>query len=356
MAKSRCAYIMSVFCMAGMLYAGNASFSLQGLQDHKKYGPYEFVDGGTVKVPSGDFRLKLGDGGGFILHPVGGSEKYGVYELVDGRIIDVGGTLYVETDIIKPAVSEAVPVQDSSFLDDSSFGVNFDLISNTKYDWTINDIASGSAEMRRTSAGCVFSKGYVNARLGLVLASEWDESVDGDGAFDNATLKSGSGWYAGAGIKVPFFQEGGWRGEAFGDFSYRSEELALKYGAWQSETTVSTSVTNGITNTTGTVNYTYKEFDEDATLTETLVTLGAVLNYESRGWFGYGGIKVLAWSDSSLDATVVNGPSRYELEFERSDPVMVYGGGGFVLKGVKCYLEIEGGGENAVRIGLLKDM
>jgi len=35
---------------------------------------------------------------------------------------------------------------------------------------------------------------------------------------------------------------------------------------------------------------------------------------------------------------------------------MAYGGIGFVIKGGKCYLEAQGGGENSLRIGLLKEL
>jgi len=35
---------------------------------------------------------------------------------------------------------------------------------------------------------------------------------------------------------------------------------------------------------------------------------------------------------------------------------MAYGGGGVNVGGIKCYLELEGGGETAVRIGLLKEL
>jgi hypothetical protein len=134
------------------------------------------------------------------------------------------------------------------------------------------------------------------------------------------------------------------------------EDLSLEYGAWEVSSVVNTAVTNGATNVTTTTNYDYKNYDEDATLTETIVALGASLSYNAPVWFMYAGLKALPWSDSSLDATIVNGSSKFDITFERNDPVMAYGGGGFIIKGVKFYLEVEGGGVTAARLGLLKEL
>jgi hypothetical protein len=51
-----------------------------------------------------------------------------------------------------------------------------------------------------------------------------------------------------------------------------------------------------------------------------------------------------------------NEDNSFDVTFDRSDPIMVYGGGGFFVKGVKCYLEVEGGGVTAVRLGLSKSL
>jgi hypothetical protein len=233
-----------------------------------------------------------------------------------------------------------------------------DLINNVKYDWKVNGLQGGSSEdMKRNSLSVMYRKSVVVVNCGMILSSEWDGDIAGSGLdFENAQLKEGSGWFAGIGLRIPVFREGGWRGDLFGDVSYSSEKLSLTYGGWDSETVVNSTVTNGTTNVTTTTNYDYRNFDKDATLTETLVTLGAELEYQSRVWFMYGGVKILPWSDTSLDATIINGDSRYEIEFERSDPVMAYGGGGFIVKGIKCYLEVEGGGVSAVRLGIRKEI
>jgi hypothetical protein len=180
--------------------------------------------------------------------------------------------------------------------------------------------------------------------------------VGGDGKnFEDATLEDGTGWFGALGVDVPVFKEGRWEGRLFGEASYSSEDITLKYGAWEINSVVTTA-TNGATNVTTTTNYDYRNHEEDATLTETVVTLGASLSYTADVWFLYSGIKILPWCDAKLDATIRNEDNSFDVTFDRSDPIMVYGGGGFFVKGVKCYLEVEGGGVTAVRLGLSKSL
>ncbi len=351
-------------CSSMVLWASDGvSFKLEAMDGNGLYGPFVFSVSEKVVVPSGVFVFDDIKDNLFRLVNPDTDKQFGYYELVWGRVIDVGGSLYKIVDVVRPEKKEVVHavetklVAKKSFFDDVSFGGQVDLVNNTKYDWKINNRSGGSADMQRRLATVSFAKGGVNVRGGLILSSEWDETVGGDGvAFENATLKDGSGWFAGLGLTIPVFRDGGWKADVFGDVSYRTEDLSLKYGGWNASAEVTTSVTNGTTNITSRTNYKYINFKEDATLTETLVTIGASLGYESRVWFMYAGVKVLPWNDTSLDATVINGASEYEFSFERSDPVMVYGGGGFFVKGMRCYLEVEGGGVTALRLGLLKEL
>ncbi len=352
-------------------YAANSgpSFKLQAVQSKVMYGPFRFRSGASLKIQTGIFQLQIISGRSFKLVDSGTGDKYGVYEFIPGRMIDIGGVLFAITDIKSEIPdgtrSETAPrravqttTPSKSVFDGMAFGIKADLLNNVKYDWEVNGASGDSEEnMERTSAELTFSKRYINARIGLITSSEWDNTILGDGStFENATLGEGTGWFVGIGLEVPVFQEGRWEGTIFGEASYSSEELSLQYGAWEMDSVVSTTVTNGATNVTTTTNYDYALYDEDASLTEILVTLGAEISYEAPAWFIYSGLELLPWSDTSLDATIISGSSKFDITFERNDPVMVYGGGGFNLGGMKCYLELEGGGETAIRIGLLKEM
>jgi len=363
-----------IFCLTAVFAVGvdaanaGASFKLQAVRSKEVYGPFVFVAGTDLKIESGVFRLNIISGRSFQLIESGTDEKFGVYEFVPGRMIDIGNVLFTIVDIkqSKPVVSGANfvhqgqrgVVQSKSFISGVELGIEVDLLNNVKYDWDINDASGDSEEnMESTSAALTFSKNYINARIGLVTSAEWDNTILGDGStFENVTIEEGTGWFVGIGVKVPVFQDGRWEGSVFGEASYRKEELSLQYGAWEVESVVTSTVTNGATNVTTTTNYDYLNYDEDATLTETIVMLGAEISYEAPAWFIYTGIKVLPWSNTELDATVVSGSTNFDITFERNDPVMAYGGGGFNLGGMKCYLEVEGGGETAVRLGLLKEL
>jgi len=369
-------YMASIlFCVFSMLSCsasaagGGSGFKLRSVQSKELFGPFAFRSGAFLKLESGAFKLNIISGRSFELIDPGSGEKFGVYEFVPGRMIDIGDTLFTITDIKSVKISSNTAsgsgntqlqysAKKKSFFDDTAFGLELDLINNTKYDWKINGAGGDSDEtLERRSASFIFSKDFINARLGLITSSEWDNTIAGDGTnFENATMKKGTGWFAGLGIKVPVFKEGRWEGDIFGEVTYSKEDLSLQYGAWEVDSVVSSTVTNGSTNVTTTTNYDYNNYDEDATLTETLVMLGASISYEAPVWFIYAGLKTLPWNDSSLDAVIVSDNNKFELTFERNDPVMAYGGGGFILKGLKCYVEIEGGGVNAIRLGVLKEL
>jgi hypothetical protein len=348
-------------CLAG----AEPSFNLQALQSGDVYGPFAFKTGTAVKLESGMFALEVIADKSFVLVAEGSGTRYGVYELVPGRMIDVGNQLFTITKIKEPelpgsaSAAGIVPLQvgeKPSLFDDFAFGVQMDLLNHTKYDWDINGANGGDANMERISAELKFRKDFVTARFGLIMSSDWDKTIKGDGTnFEDASLEDGAGWFGALGMEFPIFKEGRWEGKLFGEASYSRESLSLKYGSWQIDSVV-TTVTNGATNVTTTTNYDYRNHDEDATLTETMVMLGASLSYEAPVWFMYAGGKVLPWVDTSLDADIKNGSNTFSLEFDRTDPVMVYGGAGVVVKGVRCYLEVEGGGVTAVRLGLMKEL
>ncbi len=364
-----CLFIAALsFAVGSRAEAGTAttSFRLQAVQSREIYGPFTFKTDSKLKIESGIFRLKIVGEKTFRLGDSDTGKTYGVYELVTGRMIDVGDVLFtiigVET-IASPLVAVArtgtASEASTSFFSGTALGLQLELLDTVKYKWEINGADADSEEkMERTSASLNIRKSYFTAQLGLVTAADWDNTITGDGVtFENATMEEGTGWLVGVGVDVPVFKEGRWNASVFGNASFRQEELSLQYGAWEVQSIVSTTVTNGTSNVvTTTTNLDYVNHDRDATLTETLVTLGATLAYEAPRWFLYTGLKTLPWADTSLDATIVAGDSKYKIEFERKDPVMVYGGIGFTLGGIKCYVEAEGGGETAIRLGLLKEL
>jgi len=357
---------LSVALLAQAATAATTTFYLQGVRSRAKFGPFTFKTGASVKVESGLFKLNLVGDRSFRLISSDTGKTYGVYELVPGRMIDVGDVLFTITNIkTRKSPADGVPVRAlgpaaarPSFLDGMTLGLELELLNTVPYKWEIDGAEGDSEEdMERTSATLLFQKSFLTASLGLVTSAEWDNTIAGDGStFENATVEEGRGWIVGVGVDVPVFGEGRWKGSVFGEASYRQEALSLQYGAWEIESIVSTTVTNGASNVvTTTTNLDYVNHDKDATLTEVLVMVGADIVYQAPHWFIYAGLKALPWADTSLDATIVAGSNKFEIEFERKDPVMGYGGVGFIVAGTKCYVEAEGGGETAVRLGLLKE-
>jgi hypothetical protein len=343
-----------------------ATFQLQAVLSKENYGPFAFKPQHLVKVESGVYRLNVLTGRSFKLNDTDSDKIYGVYELVPGRIIDIGDTLYT-VNTIKATTPQGHASQAASHTKNAApsiwnktaMAIEVELLDSVKYDWEI-DGASGESEEKldRTSASLNFQKNHIYARVGLVTSAHWDNTIAGDGdTFENVTLEEGTGWFVGLGVGIPIFQEGRWSADIFGEAFYRKETLSLQYGAWEVASIVSTTVTNGASNVVmTTTNLDYNNYDEEATLTEMLVVIGATVAYEAPSWFLYAGLKALPWSDTSLDAAIVVSDKKHKIEFERNDPVMAYGGIGFIIATTKCYLEVEGGGETAVRLGLLKEL
>ncbi len=339
--------------------ADPATFQLKAVRSTQTYGPYAFRSGVTLRLESGIFRLDPHpDGRTFRLIDTAAGTVYGQYELVTGRIIDIGDVLFTLINVKGSPSAPPPPPPAPSILDNTTFGVELSLLNHVAYLWEINGLA-GAPERRveRTSAALHARKGLVTLRAGMIPAVEWTHTVEGDGeTFENATLTDGSGWFAAVGIGVPVFTDGRWSATLHGEVFYRRETLALRYGAWEIESITSITDTNdsagGVVSTTTRLRY--NRYDKTAVLAETLVSVDARLSYEAPAWFLYAGLRALPWVDTTLGALVTTDDKRYRISFTRKDPVMGYGGAGFTVQGVKCWLEVEGGGETAVRLGLAK--
>ncbi len=355
--KTRFLPLLITVLLMGLATVGYAqqTFTLRGVRSSQDYGPFAFRHGGLLKLESGVFKLNiLADGRAFTLVDTQTGLAYGVYELVLGRMIDIGEILFTITRVSAPPTpSPTAQATTPSFLDDTEFAIVLTLLHQTAYDWEINGASGGDHAIERGGVALKGRKGIVTLQLGLTADAEWDHTIAGDGdIFENAELTDGTGWFAAVGLRIPVFQEGRWSGIVHGEAVYRREELSLQYGAWE-RTITTTTDTNALTNAViVTENRRYNNHDDNATLTETLVSVGIELAYNAPAWSWYAGLRALPWSDTSLDAVIRSDDKRFEITFERKDPVMAYGGIGVTVMGIRTYLEAEGGGETAIRLGL----
>lgn len=330
------------------------TFSMKGVRSHEEYGPIPFRHGLLIKLESGVFRLNvLADQKAFTLTDTESGLAYGVYELVLGRMIDIGDVLFTITKVTTPTLTPATAVAPSIF-DNTEFAIEISLLNKIAYNWDINNQEGGAEDVKRRNVTLKARKGMFTTQFGLITESEWDNTVAGDNStFIEAEMVNGSGWFAGAGLSIPVFQEGRWSAILEGDAVYRREELSLQYGTWEVESITSTVDTNAITNTVSTTtSLRFNRYDQPATLTETLVSVGARLDYHAPAWFLYAGIKALPWSDTTLDAVITSDERKYKFHFDRKDPVMAFGGVGLDLLGLRSYIEVIGGGETAVNLGI----
>jgi len=344
--------------MIGLATAGHAqqTFTLRGVRSSQDYGPFMFRHGSLLKLESGVFKLNiLAAGRAFTLLDTETGLEYGVYELILGRMIDVGEVLFTITRVTAPAAS-FVTDPAPSLLDNTDFAIELTLLHQTAYDWEINGESGGDHAVERGSVALKVRKGIGTLKLGLTTDAEWDHTIAGDGVnFENADMTDGTGFFTAIGLRIPVFQEGRWSGLIHGEAFYRREELTLQYGAWEIESITTVTDTNALTNAVSEItNLSYNNNDETATLTETLVSVGIELAYTAPSWFFYTGLRALPWSDTTLDAMITSDDQRFEITFERKDPVMAYGGFGLTIKDIRAYLEVEGGGETAVRLGLAR--
>ncbi len=355
--------IIAILMLASVSWMHATTYKLQAVRSKEVYGPFSFKPNTYIKIESGIFQLKIISGRTFKLVASDTNKAYGVYELLPGRIIDVGDVLFTVTDIKTP---KATPVASNrsnttpagSVFSDTTISLEFDLLNTVEYDWSLNGADASNAEkMERNSATLRFKRKLLTGRLGLITAGDWDNTVDGtSNTFQNATLVKGTGWIAGLGIEIPVLTDGRWKASIFGELSYKQEELSLQYSE-SVLTIISSVVTNGTSNiVTTATNREITNHSDDATLTEIAATLGANISYTAPRWFIYGGIKVLPWVDTALDAKGSANSSRFKIEFERQDPVIGYGGIGLNLANTKCYVEMEGGGETAIRLGILMEL
>ncbi|MBT3192740.1 MAG: hypothetical protein HN341_09325 [Verrucomicrobia bacterium] len=344
-----------------------ATYKLQAVQSREIYGPFAYKSDTFIKVESGIFKVNIVSGRTFRLTSTDTGRNYGVYELVPGRIIDIGDRLFAITDIKSPPPPAAEShgqaakqraATSSSVFANGAIALEYELLDIVGYDWKLAGVSGASQrDLERNTISLKFRHNYLTGRLGLVTDSEWDHTLSGNtNTFSNASMSKGTGWVVGLGVEIPVIDEGRWKASVFGEVSYRQEKLSLQYSE-NILSTISTTTTNGTVVSTNTASFQRATaYNVDATLTEMYAALGGSVSYESDRWFFYVGIRALPWIDTDLDATISSTYGRYAIEFERTDPVSGYGGIGFNVAGTKCYVEAEGGGENAIRVGLLREL
>jgi len=339
------------------------AFRLESIRTKTVIGPFRFNTGFLINTGSGKFKLQVLGKRTFRATGLATGRTYGVYELVPGRIIELGDALFTIVDI-KYAGEAAQSATEISAAKSASpgataaiiMGVEMAPFSSTYHDWKIKESESGnSSAIDRKSLALVFRRGNFFCRAGFVMDAEWDETVAGDESkYQNLKIVDGRGWWVSLGGKYPLFREGRWRAEAEGALSYREEEYSLKYGASRlvsvSET-VSTNASSGVT--TNILNtYDYSDYKRNADLTETLLSVGASLTYEMPSCWMFAGLTAIPFSDTDLNGSIEVDGAGYEMEFERTHPVMVHAGAGAGILGFRCHLEGRVGSEMAVRIGV----
>ena len=353
------------------------TFFLEGVRSGKLHGPFTFQTGTAIELENRSFRLDvLTAAGSFILTEQQSGTVFGVYELVPGRIIDAGYQLFTITRVAsKPLPPGQAPVRDRGMLPPPRHydpfhqspyrvGVTMDLINRVAYNWKLDDQDGGSAKyMERRGARLSFSRGIVTLAGGFIATADWQETIqDPDGQFERGTLSNGSGWEVELSLLIPVFTEGRWSASVGGGVTYQRETYDLEYGQWQTiilETTtptngVSNGVTNGVPETPPPVSVDrFVRQKQSATLSETMVNLTARLDYTAPHWFAYAGLHATPWSDTDMQAFIEIDDQRIPLSFDRRDPFSGYAGVGFTYQDVHSYLEMEAGGVNAIRLGMM---
>ena len=358
------------------------SFFLEGVRSGRLYGPFVFQTGTTIQLDTGEFRIDvLSAAGAFILTEQQSGTVFGVYELVPGRMIDAGYQLFTITRVsTQPLASErtARPFHESArhapqdthpspfYNTDYRIGIVFDLINQIAYDWKLDGEDGDSAKyIERRGATLTFSRGIVTLKAGALLDGSWEETIDApDGAFEDGTLTSGTGWKAGLSLLVPVFVDGRWSAAIGGGVTYQRETFDLEFGQWETvlfediATTTTNDVSNGVTNgippeVPPIEGERFVRQSTSATLTETIVNVTARLDYTAPNWFVFAGLSAEPWSDTDLQATIEVDNERIPLSFTRRHPFSGYVGAGFTYQDVHSYLELEAGGVNAIRLGVM---
>ncbi len=360
-------------------------FSLEGVRTGRIHGPFAFTTGSTVRLDTGSFRLDvLSASGTFILTDEERGTVFGVYELVPGRIIDAGYSLFTITrigtarsDIRTPRDERTVPPyrppaavpppvrtagQESPLpVPTYTVGALFDLANRIAYEWTLDGEDGGSARyIERRGAIFFFSKNVLTLQAGLLADGDWNEEVNDPNAsrFQQATLSRGTGWLGAIRLSIPVWQEGRWSARVEGGLEYRRETFSLEYGSWEtilappsSTNEFSNGVTNGVPDAP-TPQRRFVQNDVEATLSETLLELTARIEYRAPSWFWFAGLRSLPWSDTDLQAVIRVEDERFPISFKRRDPVSGFGGIGIRYQDIHGFAELEGGGINALRIGV----
>ncbi len=344
-------------------------FRLESLRTGTTFGPFAFQNGALVRTDTGTFQLQVRQGRTFnLVSTANPAAIFGVYELTLGRMIEVGDGVFTIVGIAETAggaaattrapVPASIPVWKGLF-----FGADVDLFNRTLYDWEIDGIGSGTEEtVDRSALALVFGHRCFGARAGVVTGAEWDHTLAGNEDFADATLGDGRGWFISLATRIPVFEDGAWTAHLTGEVGYRQEDYALDYSAVGISgvtTTFSTNVAEGVTNiqpVSVTTNFQFTTFSRDASLTETSIRVGIDLTYARKDWSVYAGVSVYPFIETDLDAGIRIAGETFDIEFERTHPVVVSGGASVTVLGLKWYLEAGVGSASSLRVGLLKEL
>jgi hypothetical protein len=386
MKKIGCIFILLCLVSASVMAdAGTRvrTFFLESVRSGRVHGPFPFLSATVVHLETGAFRLDvLSATGSFILTEERSGAVFGVYELVPGRMIDAGYQLFTITRLSTttlppgqvPARPTSVPGPNARhsthtissvrpFSHSYQAGIVVDLINQVAYKWELEGEDGTSARfMERRGATLAFTRGVLTLTAGLLGDSAWDESInDPYGRFQETSLSGGTGWSAGMQILVPVFTDNRWSASIGGGIHYQRESYQLEYGTWETvpiqepvfEPEFSSGLTNGVPDEPLLPpEERFVRQTTTATLSETVISLSARLDYVAPTWFMYAGLRALPWTDTDLQANIEIDDLRIPLTFERKDLLSGFAGAGFTYQDLHCFGEFEAGGVNAVRLGV----
>ena len=360
------------------------TFFLEGVRSGRLHGPFTFQTGTSIQLETGTFRLDvLSAAGSFILTEQRSGAVFGVYELVPGRIIDAGYQLFTITRIaaqpLPPGQAPMHPPATPGLHAGTSHtppvvafphspyrvGVIIDLIHQIAYDWTLDGVNGESARyIERRGATLSLSRGIITLTAGLLADASWQETMwDPLGRFEQGTLSSGNGWKTGLSLLVPVFADGRWSASIGGGVEYQRETFDLEYGRWEIINGAPPAVTNGVFNgeTNGDMldeedpiaTERFVRQSQSAILSETILNVTVRLDYTAPNWFAFAGLYAVPWSETDLQGAIQIDDQRIPLSLERRHPFSGYAGVGFTYQDVHSYVEIEAGGINAIRLGVM---
>ena len=346
------------------------TFRLETGDRSQAYGPFEFRTGSKVFFDGVAYTV-IAESGGLSFKDARTGRTFGPFDFVLGRIVNIAGTAYTLVDVRTiegvapepPAPAAARPPSPGTPAAGRpplqypasgaggrgfAFGAELVLADSVLYDGRIAGVGSEPrVTLDRRKATAFLRSGIFTCSLSATWAGEWNGGVSGAPfTFENARFEDGQGWGASAAARDTVFRRGAWDVTAYGELSYASEALTLRYGRW----TTAEVIVPGTNGTVVTIP-TFNNVEQDVTLTEWVVRVGLLLGYEGDGWSCYAGVEGIPVAETTLDATIATDSRAFDIELDQSYPVSVVGGIELDAMGFTFYVRGKAGEEGQVAVG-----